>query len=151
MRRAFTMVEVTLALALFIIISATGVTVGRAVLVHEQEEQFFSQLSGDWDQLREQVRLGNGKGWMTITPHQVRFQAQGTLGNSNYTIQIPDSLRLSPLGVQINGNRATTKLQYKFFGTGAVDSGTVVFHRGNGKLARFVILMQWGVIIRKDT
>ncbi|WP_082397696.1 type II secretion system protein [Lacticaseibacillus camelliae] len=41
MRRAFTLIEVILALAIFIIMSAASLGVGRAILVHEREEQFF--------------------------------------------------------------------------------------------------------------
>ena len=150
MRRAFTLVEVILAVAIFIIMSAASLGVGRAILVHEREEQFFNQLISDWNQLRQHIKANDDKGWMTVTERLVKFQEQGALGAGSYALALPDSLQVVPIGGQTDGDFKTSKLQYKFFGTGAVDSGTVVFQRGSGKFVRVVVLMQWGVMVRKD-
>lgn len=150
MRRAFTMVEVLLALSIFIMMSAGVMVVGRGLVIREREEQFLAQVVDGWDQLRQHVRQGDGQGWMTITTQRVRFQEQGALGASDYFIALPDSLSLSPIGVLTASGLKTSKVQYKFFASGAVDSGTIVFRRGNGKYVRLVVMMQWGVMVRKN-
>lgn len=149
MRRAFTLIEVTAALAVFAAMSGATVVIGQRVLAREAETQFLTQFKRDWERLRQRVRLTGFIGTMTIEEGVVTFADRpenGTTANQ-YRLPIPATLTLAKQG---SGDWDTTRLVFTFTSKPAVTVGQVVFRRANGKLVRFAVLLQWGVMRRTN-
>ncbi|WP_461226447.1 prepilin-type N-terminal cleavage/methylation domain-containing protein [Lacticaseibacillus suihuaensis] len=72
-RRGFTLIEVTVALAVALALTLIGVRVGRAELERREQVQFFAALVDEWDHLRHEVLLSKQGGSLLYNQERIEF------------------------------------------------------------------------------
>ncbi|WP_262314820.1 prepilin-type N-terminal cleavage/methylation domain-containing protein [Lacticaseibacillus parakribbianus] len=92
-RRGFTLIEVTVALAVALVLALIGVRVGRAELERREQAQFFAALVDEWDHLRHEVLLSKQGGSLLYNQERIQFQVVAIPPRS-WVLRVPASVIL---------------------------------------------------------
>lgn len=145
-KSAFTLIEVTAALAIFITVLLVGGWLLPQAVQARREQAFFTEFEQTWRTSMRDARRRRQDISVKIGPDVVTF----TVGGQT-TIAIPKGLRvvdgLGNASVLSVVNRFKSTTSYGFYTTPA----TVRFLRANGRTQTYTIQLGWGVLFSKSS